>query len=69
VIVRGDKKKEANETFFVNLSGAIDGTISDSQGLGTIVNDEGGAGKGKNHVSLAKALLLDDTLTKARKRQ
>ena len=69
VIVRGDKKKEANETFFVNLSGAIDGTISDAQGLGTIVNDEGGAGKGKNQVSLAKALLLDDTLTKARKRK
>jgi hypothetical protein len=47
VTVRGDKKRESNETFFVNLTGAIDGTISDSQGVGTMLNDDGGSGGGK----------------------
>jgi hypothetical protein len=41
VTVNGDTKLEANETFFVNLSGATNGaTISDSQGIGTIQNEE-----------------------------
>ncbi len=31
---------EANETFFVNLSGEVNATISDSQGVGTITNDD-----------------------------
>jgi len=44
VQVRGGKSREPNETFFVNLSGAIDATVSDGQGLGTIVNDDGGKG-------------------------
>ena len=42
VTVNGDTKLEANETFFVNLSGATNGaTISDNQGIGTISNDDG----------------------------
>jgi ribosomal protein L35AE/L33A len=41
VLVNGDLVNEANETFFVNLSNAGNATISDSQGLGTITNDEG----------------------------
>jgi hypothetical protein len=32
--------KEANETFFVNLSAAVNATITDAQGLGTITNDD-----------------------------
>ena len=40
VSVRGDTTRESNETFFVNLSGALNATIADSQGLGTIVNDD-----------------------------
>jgi uncharacterized delta-60 repeat protein len=41
VTVNGDVKQEANQTFFVNLSGATNGaTISDSQGIGTIQNDD-----------------------------
>ncbi len=39
VTVRGDTTREANETFFVNLSGATNATISRSQGTGTILND------------------------------
>ena len=38
--VIGETVPEANETFFVNLSGAINATISDNQGVGTITNDD-----------------------------
>jgi hypothetical protein len=38
--VIGDRKKEANETFFLNLSGAVDAVFADSQGLGKILNDD-----------------------------
>ncbi len=31
---------EANETFFVNLAGPSNATIADSQGLGTINDDD-----------------------------
>ncbi|MBI1917143.1 MAG: hypothetical protein HYS12_20755 [Planctomycetes bacterium] len=40
IAVFGDKRKEANETFFVNLSGAVNASILDGQGLGTILNDD-----------------------------
>ncbi len=40
VTVNGDNNIEGNETFFVNLSTATNGTITDSQGIGTIVNDD-----------------------------
>ena len=39
--VLGDLIAEANETFVVNLSGAVNATIADAQGVATIVNDEG----------------------------
>src|SRR5207249_1301405 len=41
VTVNGDTKYEPNETFFVNLSNPTNATISDNQGAGTIVNDDG----------------------------
>jgi len=40
VTVNGDVIPEANETFFVNLSGATNATIADNQGVGTITNDD-----------------------------
>ena len=44
VTINGDTKVEANETFNVDLSSATNGaTISDSQGVGTITNDDGAA--------------------------
>jgi chitinase len=43
VAVNGDTLGEANETFFVNLSGATNATISDGQGVGTITNDDCGS--------------------------
>jgi hypothetical protein len=39
--VKGDRKREADETFFVNLFGvSSNATIFDAQGLGTILNDD-----------------------------
>jgi hypothetical protein len=40
VQVNGDTAVEPDETFFVNLSGASNATISDNQGVGTILNDD-----------------------------
>lgn len=40
VLVIGETVPEANETFFVNLSGATNATIADNQGQGTITNDD-----------------------------
>jgi large repetitive protein len=40
VAVSGEAVPEADETFFVNLSGATNASISDNQGLGTITNDD-----------------------------
>ena len=41
VLVNGDTVLEPTETFFVNLSNASAATITDNQGTGTIVNDDG----------------------------
>ena len=40
VPVIGEVIPEANETYFVNLSGATNATIADNQGIGTITNDD-----------------------------
>jgi hypothetical protein len=40
VPVSGDTQFEGNETFFVNLTSASAGNITDSQGQGTITNDD-----------------------------
>jgi hypothetical protein len=41
VTINGDTKVESAESFFVNLSGATNGaTVSDSQAVGTITNDD-----------------------------
>lgn len=39
-IDKGDNYQEGNETFFINLSNATGGTITDNQGQGTITNDD-----------------------------
>jgi ribosomal protein L35AE/L33A len=41
VVVKGDVIDEPNETFTVNLSNAVNATIVDNQGLGTISDDDG----------------------------
>ena len=40
VNVNGDALNEANETFFVNLTGPVAAQVADGQGLGTITNDD-----------------------------
>ena len=40
VKVTGDTTREANETFFVTLSAAKGATLFDSQGKGTVLNDD-----------------------------
>jgi hypothetical protein len=41
VQVDGDTNDEVNETFFLNLSNPVNATITDSQGEGTIIDDDG----------------------------
>ena len=41
VAVNGDTIDEVNETYFVNLSNPTNATIADSQGVGTIIDDDG----------------------------
>jgi hypothetical protein len=43
VSINGDTTAEADETFNVNLSNAVNATIADAQGVGTITNDDGGS--------------------------
>ena len=40
VTVRGDRRREPDEVFRVNLSNANGATIADGQGVGTIRNDD-----------------------------
>jgi hypothetical protein len=47
VQVKGDKKRESNETFSVNLSGATNATIGTAQGIGEILDDDTPGSKGK----------------------
>ena len=46
VQVNGDATTEANETFFVNISSVTNAGVTDAQGQGTIVNDDGVASSG-----------------------
>ncbi len=41
VLVAGDTRVEGDESFSVHLSGAVNATIADGQGVGTVVNDDG----------------------------
>jgi probable HAF family extracellular repeat protein len=40
VSVKGDKKREAYETFYVHLTGGTGASLADSQGLGEVRNDD-----------------------------
>lgn len=40
IVINGDKRKEKNETFYVNLLNAVDAVFADAKGLGTILNDD-----------------------------
>src|SRR2546429_1782153 len=51
-LVNGDIVDEISEVFFVNLSGATHATISDPQGVVTILNDDGAPTVSVNDVSV-----------------
>ena len=53
VTITGDTTNEPDETFVVNISNPVNATVSDGQGVGTIVNDD------------APVLLLDNTTGRA----
>jgi Zn-dependent metalloprotease len=40
ILLKGDTLPEADEYFFVNLSGVVNATLGDAQGKATIVNDD-----------------------------
>jgi hypothetical protein len=63
VSVRGDRTREADETFFLNLANSQGATIGDGQGLGTILNDDGGSS------SAFAALVNDLALSQSRRKR
>lgn len=54
VSINGDNTFEANETFNVNLSGAVNATIADGTGVGTITNDDAPPTLAIDNVTLAE---------------
>jgi uncharacterized repeat protein (TIGR01451 family) len=54
VPVIGDTVAESNDTLFVNLSNPTNATISDNQGVGTIINDDAGPGLSINDVTVTE---------------
>lgn len=59
VRVRGDKVGESDETFFVALSLPENATIADGQGVGTIVDDDGGGPAALPALSISDASGLE----------
>jgi len=45
ITINGDKRRESNEFFYVNLSDATNALIETDVGVGTILNDDKGGGK------------------------
>ena len=39
-VVKADKKKEGNETFFLDLTGAFNALFTKKRGIGTILHDD-----------------------------
>lgn len=59
ITIRGDKTKEQDELFFVNLHSAGGAEIGDGRGVGTILNDDN-QGKGKPaKVRISDAALIE----------
>jgi hypothetical protein len=54
VTINGDTALESTETFNINLSGPVNATLGDGQGVGTIVNDDGQPTISINDVSVSE---------------
>jgi hypothetical protein len=70
ITVKGDKKREADESFFVNLSRSVGADIDDGQGEGRILNDDHSR-KRFDWISFASHLddVLDDLFSSKRKKR
>ena len=69
ISIKGDKKVESDERFFVNLSGASGAPIEDGQGEGWIVNDDAGSSSSKkSHAAAVDAVLQALMNPKSKKR-
>jgi hypothetical protein len=60
VTVFTDKVAESDETVLLNISSAVNATIADSQGIGTIVNDDGATGASAARTALINSTLISD---------
>jgi hypothetical protein len=71
ISIKGDKKNEADESFFVNLSGGSGAPMDDSQGEGLILNDDGSSSSsgGKNPRPADVDALMHDWLFSTRKKR
>lgn len=54
VAVAGDTLDESNETFLVNLAGAVNATMSDPRGVGTITDNDPSPALGISDVTIAE---------------
>jgi hypothetical protein len=63
VSAKDDMTYEADETFFLNLSGAVNAAISHAQGVGTIINDDDAPFISINDVSHAEGNAGTQTYT------
>jgi hypothetical protein len=71
ILVNGDRTKESDETFYLNLSNAVSALITDSQGASTILNDDGGGNPKSNRISSAFAIdaAIDELMFSGRKKR
>ncbi len=63
VNINGDFSVEPDESFFVNLSGATNATISDFQGIGTLTNDDAAGAAGAVQLSSLTYSINEDAVT------
>lgn len=63
VPVAEDLLNELDETFFVDLSGVINATIADSQGVGTITDNDAAPDLSINKISSSAAITMGERLT------
>ncbi|MFT3807052.1 MAG: Calx-beta domain-containing protein [Arenimonas sp.] len=58
VTINGDTADEDDETFFANVSSVVGATVTDAQGVGTIVDNDGGGG-GTPNLSIADVTVTE----------
>ncbi len=62
IAVLGDTSFESNESFIVNLTNPVGATLADSQGVGTILNDDAAPSLSIGGVAVDAPAMLGDTV-------